>query len=53
MIATMDTKKVLYRTRGLGWATDTERCRSQGELEEHFLARLGPYGRLGTFVVGG
>jgi hypothetical protein len=41
VILAMGTKEVLYRTRMLGWGTDTDLYRSVGELRQRFPARLG------------
>jgi hypothetical protein len=39
-ILKMGTKEVLYRTRQLGWGTDTQLYRSVAEFEAEFPARL-------------
>jgi hypothetical protein len=46
MIARMGTKEVLYRTRHLGWGSDTGLYRSAAELAAGFPARLARLGRL-------
>jgi hypothetical protein len=40
VILKMGTKEVLYRTRHLGWGTDTSIYRSAGEFRDAFPARL-------------
>jgi hypothetical protein len=40
VILKMGTKEVLFRTRDLGWGTDTDLYRTVEELEERFPARL-------------
>lgn len=40
VILKMGTKEVLFRTRDLGWGTDTHLYRTVEELEEQFPARL-------------
>jgi hypothetical protein len=39
-ILAMGTKEVLYRTRHMGWGTDTELYRTAADLRERFPARL-------------
>ena len=43
-IEKMGTKEVLYRTKSLGWGTDTHRYSTVSELREHFPARLAASG---------
>jgi hypothetical protein len=40
VIMQMGTKEVLYRTRELGWGSETYRYRTVGELEQELPARL-------------
>src|SRR3954454_7455233 len=40
VILQMDVKEVLYRTKHLGWGTDTQLYRSTGEFRDTFPARL-------------
>ena len=40
VIVKMGTKEVLYRTRTLGWGSDTQLYRSPGEFREAFPSRL-------------
>ena len=40
IILKMGTKEVLYRTKHLGWGTDTHLYRSAAELRDEFPARL-------------
>lgn len=40
VILTIGTKEVLYRTRHLGWGTDTHLYRTPGEFEREFPQRL-------------
>src|SRR5579859_5454460 len=46
VILQMGTKEVLYRTRDLGWGSDTDLYRSPGEFTRGFPGRLGRLGRL-------
>jgi hypothetical protein len=46
VILQMGTKEILYRTRHLGWGSDTSLYRSAGEFTGSFPARLGRSGRL-------
>jgi hypothetical protein len=46
VILQMGTKEVLYRTRDLGWGSDTGLYRSPGEFTRGFPGRLGRLGRL-------
>jgi hypothetical protein len=46
VILQMGTKEILYRTRDLGWGSDTSLYRSVGELTRSFPGRLGRLGRL-------
>lgn len=46
VILKMGTKEVLYRTRELGWGTDTDLYRSPEELASRFPGRLRDHGRL-------
>ncbi|MDA8292098.1 MAG: Cj0069 family protein [Actinomycetota bacterium] len=46
VIRQMGTKEVLYRTRDLGWGSDTSLYRSAAELAERFPERLSRHGRL-------
>ena len=39
-ILALGTKEVLYRTRHIGWSTDTDLYRTSAELRERFPARL-------------
>jgi hypothetical protein len=42
----MGTKEVLYRTRHLGWGSDTNLYESVDDFTQHFPLRLGRLGRL-------
>jgi hypothetical protein len=46
VILQMGTKEVLYRTRHLGWGSDTSLYRSAGEFASGFPSRLAQRGRL-------
>jgi hypothetical protein len=46
VILQMGTKEILYRTRDLGWGSDTSLYRSAGEFARGFPGRLGQLGRL-------
>jgi hypothetical protein len=46
VILQMGTKEILYRTRHLGWGSDTSRYRSAGEFASGFPGRLAQLGRL-------
>jgi hypothetical protein len=46
VILKMGTKEVLFRTRDLGWGSDTELYPTTTEFEERFPPRLGQHGRL-------
>jgi hypothetical protein len=46
VILQMGTKGILYRTRDLGWGSDTSLYRSAGEFARRFPGRLGQLGRL-------
>ncbi|HZA11635.1 hypothetical protein, partial [Mycobacterium sp.] len=46
VILQMGTKEILYRTRDLGWGSDTGLYRSAGEFARGFPDRLGQMGRL-------
>ena len=46
VIRAMGTKEVLFRTRELGWGSDTTLYRSVDELLERLPARLAEHGRL-------
>ena len=46
VILQMGTKEILYRTRDLGWGSDTSLYRSAAEFAASFPARLGDLGRL-------
>jgi hypothetical protein len=46
VILKMGTKEVLFRTRDLGWGSDTELYSTPAEFEERFPPRLGQHGRL-------
>jgi hypothetical protein len=46
VILQMGTKEILYRTRGLGWGSDTGLYRSAGDLARRFPDRLAQRGRL-------
>jgi hypothetical protein len=46
VIERMGTKEVLYRTRRLGWGSDTSLYRSVEELVERLPSRLAGHGRL-------
>ena len=46
VIMRMGTKEVLYRTRHLGWGSDTRLYRSAPEFDAEFPARLGGLGRV-------
>lgn len=46
VIMQMGTKEILYRTRDLGWGSDTGLYRSPGEFARDFPDRLGRLGRL-------
>jgi hypothetical protein len=46
VIVQMGTKEVLYRTRQLGWGSDTSRYRSAAEFAAGFPGRLAQRGRL-------
>jgi hypothetical protein len=46
VILKMGTKEVLYRTRHLGWGSDTGLYQSAAELDAGFPARLSRLGRL-------
>lgn len=46
VILLMGTKEILYRTRHLGWGSDTSLYRSPGEFASGFPARLARLGRL-------
>ena len=46
VILQMGTKEILYRTRDLGWGSDTSSYRSFAEFASNFPARLGHLGRL-------
>jgi hypothetical protein len=46
VILQMGTKEILYRTRDLGWGSDTSLYRSAGELASRFPGRLSQLGRL-------
>jgi hypothetical protein len=46
VILQMGTKEVLYRTRDLGWGSDTSAYRSEAEFARNFPARLERLGRL-------
>jgi hypothetical protein len=46
VILKMGTKEVLFRTRDLGWGSDTELYPTPAEFEENFPPRLGQHGRL-------
>ncbi len=46
VILQMGTKEILYRTRDLGWGSDTSLYRSAAEFCGSFPARLGQLGRL-------
>lgn len=46
VILQMGTKEVLYRTRDLGWGSDTSLYRSAGEFASGFPGRLAQRGRL-------
>ena len=46
VILQMGTKEVIYRTRHLGWGSDTSRYRSPAELAAGFPGRLAQLGRL-------
>ena len=40
MILALGTKEVLYRTRDLGWATDTDLCPDAADFRARFSAAL-------------
>lgn len=46
VVARIGTKEVLYRTRALGWGSDTQLYGSFAELVDIFPARLAAHGRL-------
>jgi Domain of unknown function (DUF6815) len=46
VVLQMGTKEILYRTRDLGWGSDTSLYRSAGEFARGFPDRLGQLGRL-------
>ncbi len=46
VILQMGTKEILYRTRDLGWGSDTSLYRSAAEFARDFPGRLGQLGRL-------
>ena len=46
VILQMGTKEILYRTRHLGWGSDTRRYRSAAEFASRFPGRLAQLGRL-------
>lgn len=46
VVLELGTKEVLYRTRELGWGSDTERYASGAELRERLADRLTRHGRL-------
>jgi hypothetical protein len=46
VILQMGTKEILYRTRDLGWGSDSSLYRSAPEFTRNFPARLGQLGRL-------
>lgn len=46
VILQMGTKEILYRTRHLGWGSDTSRYRSRAEFAAGFPGRLAQLGRL-------
>lgn len=46
VILQMGTKEIIYRTRDLGWGSDTSLYGSAGEFARSFPARLGGLGRL-------
>lgn len=46
VILQMGTKEILYRTRDLGWGSDTSLYRSAGEFASGFPGRLAQMGRL-------
>jgi hypothetical protein len=46
VIDRMGTKEVLFRTRRLGWGTDTDLYRTPDELAQRFPERLGRAGRI-------
>jgi hypothetical protein len=46
VILQMGTKEILYRTRDLGWGSDTSLYRSAAEFARTFPARLSQLGRL-------
>ena len=46
VILQMGTKEIIYRTRHLGWGSDTSLYRSASEFTRNFPGRLGRLGRL-------
>jgi len=46
VILRLGTKEVIFRTRKLGWGSDTALYSSSAELKERFPARLAEHGRL-------